>query len=283
MLQAQASRTATLAAMGRGLHRLRHAPPWILDDPYALSLAGPEWPKHLETVEAAFGAPVLETIMAGLTFRSRFTEDHLDPERFEQYAVLGAGLDSFAWRRPDLMRRITLVEVDHPATQQYKRARSAELALPDMGPRHVFAPVDFEVSTLAQGLDAAGFDWARPTFFSLLGVSMYLDRAAVEATLRTVARAASGSAFAFSYLLPPEYFDDLGHEFFATFSAMAAALDEPLLTFLSPDQAADLLRDCGLRPRSGADWLEAVERHSGGREDGLRPWSVERVMVADVA
>ena len=121
-----------------------------------------------------------------------------------QYVMLGAGLDSFAWRRPDLLGQLRVFEVDHPASQAWKLQRVDDLGLPTHE-HHVFVAVDFEVQSLRDGLDAAGFDWSQPTMFSWLGVIVYLTMDAVESTLRTVAECRSGSEVVFEYVLTEEF------------------------------------------------------------------------------
>lgn len=166
-MEAAPSRTAMLAAITRGLHRQAEQRPWILDDPFALILVGPTWPAMAEQLTTLFPERILRKTSAGIAMRSRFAEDRLTEGRFAQYVMLGAGLDSFVWRHPDLVRSLRIFEVDHPASQAWKRERIAELGLPTYD-SHAFAAVDFEVESLRDGLDAAGFDWEQPTLFSWL-------------------------------------------------------------------------------------------------------------------
>src|SRR5689334_14644054 len=154
---AEPSQTAKLAAIARGQHRLMYRQPWMLDDPYALSLVGPAWVQVWAGLRAIFPDRVREEAMSGIVARSRYVEDVLEAGTFEQYVILGAGLDSFAWRRPDVLASTRVFEVDHAATLAWKRERAKVMALPSSG-RHVFAPVDFEHETLDAGLASAGFD-----------------------------------------------------------------------------------------------------------------------------
>ena len=117
---------------------------------------------------------------------------------FTQYVILGAGLDSFAWRRPGALTRLTVYEIDHPATQAWKRQRAEVVALP-RSDRHAFAPIDFETQTLGEGLQAARIDWAAPTLFAWLGVAPYLTADAITATLETIATAGPGSELVLTY------------------------------------------------------------------------------------
>jgi methyltransferase (TIGR00027 family) len=130
----------------------------VLDDPFALLLVGPAWREMRHGPIAVFPDEVLRQVLAGLCTRGRYAEDRLAAGAFTQYVILGAGLDSFAWRRPDLLGSLRVFEVDHPASQAGKLARVDGLALP-LGDSQVFVPVDFETGSLQDALRAAGFDW----------------------------------------------------------------------------------------------------------------------------
>lgn len=212
MQPAEPSQTAKFAAIARGQHRLTFRQPWILDDPYALSLVGAAWEQLYAELRATFPDRVHEEAMSGIVARSRYVEDVLQAGTFEQYVILGAGSDSFAWRRPDVLALTRVFEVDHPATQAWKRERAEVMALP-RSERHVFAPVDFESETLDGGLASVGFDPAASTLFSWIAVMPYLTIDAIETTLRGLARAARGSQVALSYGVREEYLDDVGRRF----------------------------------------------------------------------
>ena len=200
MRAAEPSTTAKRTAVARGEHRLLDSAPWILDDPFALMLVGPEWRQIYDARAALHHGRVWRDARAWVVARSRYAEDRLEERPFTQYVILGAGLDSFSWRRPDLLHTLRVFEVDHPATQTWKRERIATLALP-ISDHHVFAPVDFETESVRDGLDAAGFDWSVPTMFSWLGVTAYLEVHAIETMLRNVAVGRTGVRDR-SHLLP---------------------------------------------------------------------------------
>ncbi len=271
-----------MAAVARGRHRLEDAPPWILDDPTALEFVGPSWREMAASSDSRYSVELGRQIRAGIATRSRYAEHRLELGDFRQYVLLGAGLDSFRWRRPDLLGPLRLFEVDHPASQAWKRERMAELGL-DTSEHQVFTPIDFEVQSLADGLGAAHFDWAQPAMFSWLGVIPYLTINAVEATLRTIARCQSGSAVVFEYGLAEPFIDDLGREFVAGFSPLATSIGEPLhAKGWSPEQAEDIVNRCGLRVADHPSREDLVGRYFAERTDGLRPWNVARLMAAAV-
>jgi methyltransferase (TIGR00027 family) len=279
-VEAAPSRTAIQAAVARGTHRLRDARPWILDDPFALMLVGPTWPEINDRMESLFPERLLRRARAGIALRSRFAEDRLSGGLARQYVMLGAGLDSFAWRRPDLLHSVRVFEVDHPASQAWKRERVGALGLP--GDDHAFVALDFETTSLRDGLDMAGFDWDQPTTFSWLGVTPYLTVDAIEETLRTVAVCASGTDVAFTYAPSEDCLDDDDRETLAILAPMTASSGESLLSFFSPHAVEALVARCGLRVDDHPDPDEVLRRYFAGRTDGLSPWGMARLVAATV-
>lgn len=267
-----------ITAVGRARHRLRHEHPWVLDDPYALSLVGPSWESVLASVETAFAGDVGEQATAGVCARTRFAEDRVNSGT-NQYVILGAGLDSFAWRRPDLLRTVTLFEVDHPASQAWKRERAVALALP-MSSKHVFTPVDFTEDDLLAELAKAGFRAALPTVFSLVGVTYYLDRNALEGTFDAVAACAAGTELVLTYAPPPEFMDEIGRAFFHGFAAAASAAGEPIQTLLAPDDLERLLDKHGFDIVDHPTPQDIAQRYFAGRSDALTPVTTERFVTA---
>jgi methyltransferase (TIGR00027 family) len=277
----QPSRTAMMAATARGLHRLETRP-WVFDDPFALVLQGPAWRDVRAELVEGLTEPLLRMTGTLLVARGRYTEDRLAAGRFDQYVLLGAGLDSFAWRRPDLLAGgLRLFEVDHPASQAWKRARVAELGLP-VHEHHVFVAVDFETDTFAAGLDRAGFDWSARTLFCWVGVTPYLTVPAVEASLRAIAKSAPGSEIALSYLIDRALMEDVGRDFIDRFGRLAAGHGEPFVTELRPEEAETLVRRCGLEVVDHPTRDDIHARYFAGRADGLAPITCEQYLTAVV-
>jgi methyltransferase (TIGR00027 family) len=282
MERGEPSRTAMMAATARGLHRLEAAAPWVFDDFLALVLVGPAWRDVRAELVAALTEPLLRTCGTMTVARARCTEERLASTAFDQYVLLGAGLDSFAWRRPDaLARGLRVFEVDHPASQAWKLARVAELGLP-ASDRHVFVPVDFEVETFAVGLDRAGFDWSAPTLFSWLGVLPYLTVEAIEGTLRSIAKCAPGSEIALTYLIDRRLMEDVGREFYERFNRLATGVGEPLQTVLTPAEAEALVRRCGLEVVDHPTRDDVNARYFTGRSDDLSAITFEQFLTARV-
>ena len=280
-MEGSPSLTALMVAVQRGRHRLEDPPPWIMDDPFALVMVGPTWPDLAAASRSRYSDELGRQIRASIAARARYAEHRLDIGSFAQFVLLGAGLDSFAWRRPDLLGPLRVFEVDHPASQAWKRGRAVELGLPD-SEHHVFAPVDFEVQSLRDGLDEAGFDWSRPTMFSWLGVVPYLTASAVEATLRTIATCRTGSEVVFEYGLDRDHMDDMAREFSTSFSLVATRVGEPLHGGWSPSEAEAAVTRCGLRVADHPAQHDLVDRYFADRSDGLEPWHASRLMAATV-
>lgn len=201
--------------------------------------------------------------------RTRFAED-VAGQAAEggtgQYVILGAGLDSFAYRRGDLLGRLRVFEVDHPATQAWKRRRLAELGIATPA-NLVFAPVDFERQPLRAGLEAAGFDVTAPAVFSWIGVTMYLRLDAIKATLATVAGCPPGTRIVLTYNQPQAALQGPGAQVGAVLARVVGDLGEPFVSLFTPAQAEQLLRGLGFGEiiHFGPD--EAAARYFGGRSD----------------
>ncbi|MGN6430832.1 MAG: class I SAM-dependent methyltransferase, partial [Gaiellaceae bacterium] len=197
-----------------------------------------------------------------------------------QYAILGAGLDSFAYRRPDLLERLRVFEVDHPASQAWKRERLAELGV-SLPANLVFAAVDFETQTLRDGLLAAGFDFAAGAVFSWIGVTMYLTLAAIEATLETVAACPPGSRIVLTYNLPPSALDDQELAMHSTMSRVVGEVGEPWLSFFTAAEVEALLRRYGFGEVDHFGPAEASRTYFAGRPD-VHLEMPQRLLVATV-
>ncbi|MGW4245297.1 class I SAM-dependent methyltransferase [Nocardia sp. NPDC004722] len=275
------SRTAIFAAISRGLFRLENASPWVLDDQLALVLVGPEWQGLRDRFDPLFPDTVRREARAAVCTRSRYAEDRLAAGAFTQYVILGAGLDSFAWRRPDLLGSLTVFEVDHPASQAWKLERVGDLGLP-LSASQVFVPVDFETEPVRDALAAAGFDWARPSMFCWTGVAPYLTAQAIESTLRMIAAAAPGSEVVFSYLAEEAALDDAGTEYARIYTPIAASVGEPLQPGWPVPEIESLINRCGLKVVDHPTRADLQQRYFADRTDGLRPYTFETLVTAQV-
>jgi methyltransferase (TIGR00027 family) len=271
----KASKTALGVAIRRAAHQLMDRPP-VLDDPIALRLVGPGYRGKIGRASH----PVGRDLRAFMAVRSRYVEDQLAEfvaRGGSQYVVLGAGLDTFAYRNPYPGLRI--FEVDFFATQQDKRAMLAEAAIAVPG-NLTFVPLDLEHHTLAEDLAAAGFDAGWPAFFGWLGVIPYLPRETFRATLGTIARLPAGSGVGFDYAIAPETLSAVGRTAFDALAERVAAAGEPFQLFFTPEEIEAELRRAGFQRFEQLDYRELNERYFRDRADGLKLSAVGLGMLA---
>jgi len=278
----QGSRTAERVAERRAAHQLLDAP-LVFDDPLALRIIDPETATRLRAHPQEFNrsrlSPYLRAVFA---VRSRIAEDELRlaAERgVLQYVVLGAGFDTFAYRNPFPTLRV--FEVDHPATQAAKRRRLAAAAI-EIPHTMTFVPTDFASMSLADALGAAGFNAAEPAFFSWLGVVPYLERDAIESTLRFVASLPHGTAIVFDYGASPSSLSWLGRLIFNRMAKRVAAVGEPWKTFFAPEDLVVMLRAVGFSTVEDSGPAALNARYFNGRADGLRIGEMARIAKAVV-
>jgi methyltransferase (TIGR00027 family) len=229
-------------------------------------------------------AGVLASLRVAMTTRSRYAESCLAEavaRGVEQCLLLGAGLDTFGYRSP-LARRLDVFEVDHPATQMWKRGRLAAAGIP-VPDRVRFVPVDFSVDPLSDRLVERGFDRARPTFISWLGVSQYLSEEAIAATLDDISRFAGASELVMEYLVPAEMRDEAGQAVAEFFMPFAAAVGEPWLTFLVPSDAARLLAARAMVVIDDVGRKDQIDPVLWKRSDTLHPHELGRLVRAVVS
>jgi methyltransferase (TIGR00027 family) len=276
----------SLTAQGAALHRAAHQivdVPLVFADPLALKIIGPDAEAELRAGTGRHAQKGDGRMRAFLAARSRYTEDcfaEAAARGLKQYVVLGAGLDTFAYRAPRPGLRI--YEVDHPATQGWKRERlkSAAIAIPET---LSYAPVDFERETLGEGLKRAGFDFAKPAFFAWLGVVPYLTRDAIMATLGFVARDLKPqSEILFDYGEPMEGRGPAQSKAIAELAKRVAMIGEPLKSFFHPCDLDRDLRALGFSLVEDADAALLNARYFAGRTDGLALGGTAHIMRARV-
>jgi methyltransferase (TIGR00027 family) len=220
---------------------------------------------------------------AAIVARARFIEELVAGQAGDgvaQYVLLGAGLDTFAQRRPELASRLRVFEVDPPGPQAWKRRRLIELGFGIPGWLRL-VPVDFEAgATWWPRLAAAGFDPAQPAVVASTGVTMYLTKDATAATLRQLAGLAPGSTLAMTFLLPPELLGDTDRSGLQASQKGARASGTPFISFYTPQEMLALARDAGFTGARHVSGASLGERYFAGRADGLRPSSGEDFVVA---
>jgi methyltransferase (TIGR00027 family) len=262
------SRTALWVARLRAVHQLLDDP-LVLEDPFALPILGREAAAELRADPFPLNDPLSRTTRATVVLRSKFAEEEVAravAAGVAQYVVLGAGLDTFALRNPHEGLRI--FEVDHPATQGWKRRLLAEAGLAPPG-NLAFAPVDFERQTLVQGLAGAGFRADLPACFSWLGVAVYLTDDAVMETLRFVATLPRGSGIVFDYRPPAELLDPIARATAEVMQRNAAAMGEPWRSAFAPAALREKLRALGFSEAETFEPEALNRRYLSRRKDGL--------------
>jgi methyltransferase (TIGR00027 family) len=243
MQTGQPSRTALSAAIHRAAHQVLERGS-IFSDPLAVRILAQTPEAITQVVDAYPGQRGMRLFIAA---RTRFAEDALAAavaRGLRQLVVLGAGLDTFAYRNPFEAEGLAVFEVDHPSTQAWKRERLAQAGI-GPSPGLTYAPVDFESATLAEGLAAAGFDPSRPSFFTWLGVVPYLTRPAVLATLAYIGALPGGSQVVFDYSDPPATLEGEQKAAQALRAERVARLGEPWLTYFEPEELAAELGAAG--------------------------------------
>jgi methyltransferase (TIGR00027 family) len=272
--------TAVRVALWRALHTEVDAPPHVLEDEIGLRLADPpdDW-RGRPDMDPVFTSGFRGSIVA----RARFIED-LVAERaahgVDQYVLLGAGLDTFAQRHPELAARLRVFEVDQPGTQAWKRRRL--IALGYGVPEWLrLVPVDFEEgASWQEEVRKAGFDATRPAVVASTGVSMYLTREANQATLRDLAKLAPGSTVAMTFLLPLDLIDERDRQGWIISQNGARSSGTPFISFFTPEEFLELARSAGFSDVRHVSGRDLDDRYFAGRPDGLRMSTGEDFMVA---
>jgi methyltransferase (TIGR00027 family) len=272
--------TAMRVALWRAMHVQVDREPHVLADEIGLQLLAPDddWRARPDMDPAG-----TRGFRASIVARARFIEDLVTEQAGDgvsQYVILGAGLDTFAQRRPELASHLRVFEVDRPGPQAWKRQRLIELGfgVPDW---LRLVPVDFEASgSWWQQLAGAGFDPGQPAVVASTGVSMYLTKDATAATLGQFAALVRGSTLAMTFLLPPELLDDTDRSGLQTSEKGARASGTPFVSFYPPQDMLALAREAGFAEARHVSGTSLAERYFADRIDGLRPSTGEDFVVA---
>ncbi len=288
MEENQVSITALMAAFERGYHA-EHDDPKIFNDFLAFQLlshaerelfiqqftkiAENRFPDKTFSSQANALAFFIQNVTStpDMISRARFTEDNLEEavkkQRVQQYVILGAGLDTFAFRRPDMVNQLRVFEVDHPATQASKCQRIDELGWEKPLNLH-FVPVDFTKENLKTALNRSFFDSNALTFFSWLGVTYYLSRDTVFATLRTIANIVpTGSSIIFDYYDADAFIPEKVAPRMQGWKQYTQRTGEPIITGFEPSKLAIDIASLGLCLHENLDPSEIERRYFQGRSD----------------
>ena len=275
----QPDSTAVRTALWRALHTEVDAAPHILDDRIGLQLAAPDSDWRQRPDMNGYATP---GVRASIVARARYIEDLVFEQANRgaaQYVLLGAGLDTFAQRRPEIASRLTVFEVDQPGPQAWKRQRLLDtgFGIPEW---LRLVPVDFETTSWWEGLLAAGLDAAKPAVVTSLGVSMYLTREATAATLRQCASLAKGSTLAMTFMRPLELVAPEEREMHRATDAAARASGTPFISYYAPDDILAMAREAGFATVRHVTADDYPRRYFADRTDGLRPFTTEELLLA---
>jgi methyltransferase (TIGR00027 family) len=277
MHEGQPSRTAQSVAAQRAAHQLLDSPR-VLDDPYAIRLISPEAREKLERhPDEHDRSPMSKPTRAIVVVRTRIAEDELAASGATQYVLLGAGLDTFAYRNP--FPHVHVFEVDQPDTQELKKRRLAAAGI-ELPANMTFAPCDFSRDRLEDALAAAGFDRSKPTVFAWLGVVMYLEREDVMQTLRFIVSQPAPVSVIFDYAQPPESFPLLHRIFYRRVLDRLEKIGEPWKSFMTPETLRADLLSLGFTSVEDLGGDDINSRYLANRTDGLQSRNVGRIAVA---
>ena len=280
--------TAVGAAFGRAAHVMLDDPPYVLEDTLSIQLADADVLRaaRLLTADGRMVAPQDDPRArwrGNFVGRARLVEDIVGDRLgtgVGQFVILGAGLDTFAQRRPDVTSRLRIFEVDEASTQRWKQERLRELAMP-VPDNLRFVPVDFESGdSWVRAIAMSGFDRTRASVIASTGVTQYISIDAITTTMREAAELAAATMFVSTFVLPVDLIDPDDKELRALTEERAAARGCPWISFYSPDQFLSLAVAAGFDDVQHVSARELNERYFLGRPDGLRAASGEHLITA---
>lgn len=276
---AEPDNTAVRTALWRALHIQIDSMPHIFEDEIGLKLIAPddEWRKRPD-MDPYF----IKRLRASIVARARFIEDlviEYNSQDISQYVILGAGLDTFAQRKPEIASKFQIFEIDQPNTQIWKQQRLNELGFGIPEWLH-FVSVDFEISSWWEQLLKAGFDTNKPVFISCAGVSLYLTKSAITSTLNQIAALAAGSKLAMAFYLPMELLDEEDKQLQEIAEKGAKASGTPFISFFSRNEILDLAREAGFKNFETISSKDLAKRYFAERVDKLSPASGEEFLLA---
>ncbi|WP_316836866.1 class I SAM-dependent methyltransferase [Pedobacter nutrimenti] len=269
--------SAVRTALWRALHVQIDAKPPILADEIGLKLIDPtdEWQQRPDM-------KFTKRLRASVVARSRFIEDLIIEQSTEgtsQYVILGAGLDTFAFRRPDIASKLQIYEIDQPDTLTWKQQRLIEIGFEIPQYLH-FVPVNFEVSSWWKQLLKAGFDTSKPTVIVSTGVTLYLTKEAIIASLKEMAGLASGSKLAMAFYLPIELLDEEDKSMQEIAEKGARASGTPFVSFFGQDDIITMSKNAGFKHSRTISTKDMEQLYFSGRTDNLAPASGEVFLLA---
>ena len=253
------------------------AKPHILEDEIGLQLIAPpdDWQQRPDM-------KFTKRLRASIIARARFIEDLIieqSKKGIAQYVILGAGLDTFAQRRPDVASKLQVYEIDQPDTSAWKHRRLIKLGFGIPKYLHL-VPVNFETSFWWNELLRAGFDSNKPAVVACTGVSLYLTKDAITSTLKQIAALASGSTLAMTFYLPIGLLDDEDKPMQTIAENGARAAGTPFVSFFEPNEILALAHEAGFKEAKTISTKDMQQQYFTNRADNLLPASGEVFLLA---
>jgi methyltransferase (TIGR00027 family) len=271
--------TATLAAVGRAVHASGERP--LVTDHLALGLAGEPGDRLMADLTSQLPEASRQSFGLAFAIRTRFVEDAVEAaihDGIGQYVILAAGLDSFAYRRPDLSERLKVFEVDRAASQAWKHRRLEEMGVA-IPPSVAFVPLDAEADDLGRALTGAGFDMSVPAIVSAIALTQYLAQPAIERILDLVASFAPGSRMVVTYVVPAAELSEMAAAGLAWTMSQAAERGESFLSLFRPVEFEELLGRSGFVRVEDVGSLQLIQRYLADRP-GVQLTGIERLATA---
>ena len=269
--------TAVRTALWRALHVQADAKPYILEDEIGLKLVAPndDWQQRPDM-------KFTKRLRASIVARARFIEDLIieqSKQGIDQYVILGAGLDTFAQRRPDIASRLRIYEIDETDTLAWKQQRLLKLGFGVPEYLH-FVPVDFETSSWWQQLLKAGFNTGKSAVVACTGVSLYLTKEAITSTLNQIAKLTPGSKLAMTFYLPMEFLDEEDKHMQEIAEKGARAAGTPFISFFTPNEILAMADNAGFKEAKTISTKDMEQYYFTNRADNLLPASGEVFLLA---
>lgn len=244
-----ASWSACFTSLLRAVHQVLDEEPKLLVDPIVVGLVDGSSANEIQQLTDTYNLPIMQLTRFSFILRNRIVEDMLKAkfnDTLNQFVILGAGLDTFAYRQPDWAKHFQIIEIDHPNSQKFKKnhLQKANIAVPK---NVTFYPIDFELTSLNDGLKDVHFNTNTRSFFSWIGVTQYLTMPAFLNTLRAILSLPEGSGIIFSFILPEHLLEDIDKWASEYFSKILASQGEPWLTRFDPVELQELLYDLGFK------------------------------------
>jgi methyltransferase (TIGR00027 family) len=280
--ESQPSRTAFTAALLRAAHQRFDGEPKVIADGVIIRLLDENTRSQLDSLQSGVHSPSARIMRSAFVLRSRFAEDELEAAAargVKQYVILGAGLDTFAFRQPAYAAALRIFEVDRRATQRWKRRRLAECGITEPG-NLIWVPTDFEEGRLAAALESAGFSRTQPACVSWLGVTQYLSEQAINAVLLFAASLPGPSTLILTFMVPDADLEGEELEAVQQVAQRAAAEGELWRTRFRPQDMRQLLTNAGFTRVFLPSPEEADARYFSHRQDALRAPRAARLASA---